>query len=193
MAVSALGHITGLAQLGPRNHHRQRSHHLPQCCAGLLVKKAFPDGWHFPSSPGISLISSTCWVSLARQERPSRAWEGTCCTVCGAALTCALHWLHIAAADPLSLTLLAQVQGCGGVRAGVVRGKDAGTGCQARGQAVAAWGVGDRTWQQEGGSQQWLKVTCWEVSELELSVLLQNKLLDWDPSCPSVLLFSLGV
>lgn len=54
-------------------------------------------------------------------------------------------------------------------------------------------GAGDRTWQQEGGSQRWLKVTCWEVSKLELSVLLQNKLLDWDPSCPSVLLFSLGV
>lgn len=31
------------------------------------------------------------------------------------------------------------------------------TGFQARRQAVAAWGVGDRTWQQEGGSQQWLK------------------------------------
>lgn len=67
-------------------------------------------------------------------------------------------------------------------------------GCQARRQAVAAWGAGDRTWQQEGGSQQWwLKVTCWEVSELELSLLLQNKLLDRDPSCPSVLLFSLAV
>lgn len=54
------------------------------------------------------------------------------------------------------------------------------TGCQARRQAVAAWGAGDRTEQQEGGSQQWLKVTCWEVSELELSLLLQNKLCDQD-------------
>lgn len=54
------------------------------------------------------------------------------------------------------------------------------TGCQACRQAVAAWGAGDRTGQQEGGSQQWLKVTCWEVSELELSLLLQNKLCDQD-------------
>lgn len=67
------------------------------------------------------------------------------------------------------------------------------TGCQARRQPVAAWGAGGRTWQQEGGSQRWLKVTCWGVSGLELSLLLQNNLLDWDPSCPCVLLFSLGV
>ena len=35
--------------------------------------------------------------------------------------------------------------------------------------------------------------TCWEVSELELLLLLQNKLLDRDPSCSSVLPFSLAV
>lgn len=132
--------------------------------------------WHF--------INQLHSLGFPSQTRAGQA-ELALAAVCGIALACDLHWLQ-AAADPPSLTLLTQVQRCGGVKPGVHEGG----GCWQKAQAAGHTG---RLWQQEEGSQRWLKVMCWEVSELELSLLLQNKLLDWDPSCPSVLLFSLAV